>query len=161
MDLEIYKKVKNELENNGFNLTISDLKRPWGAFFYIDENQSQKFANTFFNKLNVECLKINGKLSPKLLVIKPNSRLSWQYHKRRSEIWQVYKEKIGVIVSNDDNEKEMKVLNPGDQIKIKKGVRHRIIGLEKHALVAEIWQHTEKLPSDEYDIVRIKDDFGR
>ena len=71
--------------------------------------------------MNVECLKINGKLSPKLLVIKPNSRLSWQYHKRRSEIWQVYKEKIGVIVSNDDNEKEMKVLNPGDQIKIKKG----------------------------------------
>ena len=51
----------------------------------------------------------------------------------------------------------MKVYNEGDQIILKQGERHRLVGLEDFGIVAEIWQHTEKnQPSDEEDIVRIQ-----
>jgi mannose-6-phosphate isomerase len=43
-----------------------------------------------------------------------------------------------------------------------KGERHRLIGLDSWRIVAEIWQHTDlENPSDEDDIVRLQDDFGR
>ena len=53
-------------------------------------------------------------------------------------------------------------LKKNDVINISKGERHRIVGTNTYAIVAEIWIHTfnDNL-SDEYDIVRIKDDFGR
>jgi hypothetical protein len=42
------------------------------------------------------------------------------------------------------------------------GQRHRLIGLDQWGVVAEIWQHTDsENPSDESDIVRLQDDFGR
>ena len=56
----------------------------------------------------------------------------------------------------------MKVYKEGDQIILKQGERHRLVGLEDLGIVAEIWQHTDKnQPSDEEDIIRIQDDFGR
>ena len=55
-----------------------------------------------------------------------------------------------------------KILKEGDEIRLYKGERHRIIGLENYAVVAEIWIHTDKdNPSDENDIVRVQDDFDR
>jgi hypothetical protein len=40
--------------------------------------------------------------------------------------------------------------------------RHRLVGLDRPAVVAEIWSHTDpKHPSDEEDIVRLEDDFSR
>ena len=56
----------------------------------------------------------------------------------------------------------MEIYQEGDQIIIEQGERHRLIGLDDHCLVAEIWQHTDaENPSDEADIVRVQDDFGR
>ena len=110
----------------------------------------------------MQTLKIGGKLSPKILIVKPKARLSWQYHYRRAEIWRVFKGECGIIRSDTDKENEMKIYNEGDQIKLKQGERHRLIGLEDYCLVAEIWQHTDKNnPSNEEDIVRVQDDFGR
>ena len=160
MYFDYYHKVKINLLSKGYNLTNSDLNRPWGAFFYIDEKQAQKFSDEFFNDGNKKII-IDGKVSPKMLIIKPKSRLSWQYHNRRSEIWQVYKGRVGVVISEDNDERKMKVLNTGSQVKIKQGLRHRIVGLEDYAQVAEIWQHTNSLDSDENDIIRLDDDFGR
>ena len=92
----------------------------------------------------------------------PNARLSWQYHNRRAEIWQVYKGSAGIITSDSDAETNMKVYNEGDQITLKQGERHRLIGLDDYAVVAEIWQHTDaNHPSDEDDIIRVQDNFGR
>jgi len=72
------------------------------------------------------------------------------------------KEKCGIIRSDTDKENEMKIYSEGDQIKLKQGERHRLIGLDDYCLVAEIWQHTDKNnPSNEEDIVRVQDDFGR
>jgi mannose-6-phosphate isomerase len=95
-------------------------------------------------------------------MVKPNARLSWQYHNRRTEIWQVYKGSAGIIRSDSDIENEMETITEGDQIILKQGERHRLIGLEDFCVVAEIWQHTDaNHPSDEEDIIRVQDDFGR
>ena len=154
--------IKKEIESLGFLVISNDFERPWGGFLVIDESQSQEFSNKFFEGLNVNTLKIGGKLSPKILIVKPEARLSWQYHNRRAEIWQVYKGSAGIIRSDSDVENEMGVYNEGDQIVLKQGERHRLIGLDDYSVVAEIWQHTDKNnPSDEDDIIRVQDDFGR
>ena len=154
--------IEDEIKGLGFEIIAKDFERPWGGFLVINESQSQEFANQFFDGIDIENLKIGGKLSPKILVVKPNSKLSWQYHHRRAEIWRVYKGEVGVSRSFDDNQKPQKKLITGDQIKLKKGERHRLIGLTDYAVLAEIWQHTDpNNPSDENDIVRLNDDYGR
>ena len=154
--------VENEIRGLGFEIIAKDFERPWGGFLVINEEQAQEFINQFFDGIDIENLKIAGKLSPKILVVKPNSKLSWQYHHRRAEIWRVYKGEVGVSRSFDDNQKPLKKLITGDQIKLKKGERHRLIGLNNYAVLAEIWQHTDpNNPSDENDIVRLSDDYGR
>ena len=154
--------IEKEIKSFGFEITSKDFQRPWGGFLVILEEQAQEFADKFFDGINVENTKIGGKLSPKILVVKPNSKLSWQYHHRRAEIWRVYKGEVGVSRSFDDNEKSLEKLIKGDQIKLKKGERHRLIGLNDFAVLAEIWQHTDpNNPSDENDIVRLSDDYGR
>ena len=160
--MNYYKEIEVKIESLGFNIISKDFQRPWGGFLVIDEDQAQDFSNQFFKGINVEELKISGKLSPKILIVNPESRLSWQYHSRRSEIWRVYKGKVGIIKSEDDIQKEIEIYTEGDQITLKQGERHRLIGLDNYGVVAEIWQHTEKnYPSDEEDIVRVQDDFGR
>ncbi len=154
--------IEDEIKGFGFEIIAKDFERPWGGFLVIDESHSQEFANKFFDGIDIENLKIGGKLSPKILIVKPDSKLSWQYHHRRAEIWQVYKGEVGVSRSFDDNEKPLRKLITGDQIKLKKGERHRLIGLTDYAVLAEIWQHTDpNNPSDENDIVRLNDDYGR
>ncbi len=154
--------IEKEIKSFGFELTSKDFQRPWGGFLVISEEQAQKFADKFFDGINIENIKIGGKLSPKILVVKANSKLSWQYHHRRAEIWRVFEGKVGVIQSEDDTQNEMRVYDKGDQIVLKQGERHRLIGLKDYGVVAEIWQHTDQNnPSDEDDIVRVQDDFGR
>tara|TARA_B100001989_G_C24372551_1_gene380137 strand:+ start:18 stop:500 length:483 start_codon:yes stop_codon:yes gene_type:complete len=157
-----FKKIENEIIAKGFKIISKDFERPWGGFLVIDESQAQDFANTFFDGIDIETLKIGGKLSPKILIVSPDSKLSWQYHHRRAEVWRVFKGKVGISKSFDNIEKPVKILNEKDQIKLKKGERHRLIGLDDFAVVSEIWQHTDpNYPSDENDIVRISDDYGR
>jgi mannose-6-phosphate isomerase len=155
-------KVKKHIESFGYKIMDYDFERPWGGFLVIDEAQSQKFANQFFDGIPIDSLKIGGKLSPKILIVNPKARLSWQYHHRRAEIWRVYRGTVGIIRSNDNDQKPILTLNEGDQVRLNQGERHRLIGLQKQAMVAEIWQHTDPTnPSNEEDIVRLQDDFGR
>ena len=150
------------IKSQKLNIIDKDTERPWGGFFVISENNAQDFSNIYFNGLNTEELKVSGKLSPKILFIAPNKRLSWQYHQRRSEIWKLVSGEIKVVTSHDDIERKEEILKEGDEIRLSKGERHRIIGLEEYAVVAEIWILTDKdNPSDENDIVRIQDDFNR
>jgi hypothetical protein len=54
------------------------------------------------------------------------------------------------------------VLNIGDKVILQQGERHRLIGLDDFAVIAEIWRHTDaNNPSNEDDIVRVQDDFNR
>ena len=158
----IFETIQNQLETNHFNIVSKDHNRPWGVFFVIAEEQAQQFANTYFEGLEVSSLKISGKLSPKILVVAPDKRLSWQYHHRRAEIWRVIQGEVGVKRSPNDTEGDLIVLKNGDTITLQQGERHRLIGLQDYAVIAEIWQHTNaNHPSDEDDIVRVQDDFGR
>ena len=145
----------------GFQITEKNFDKPWGAYFCVDEKQAQEFSDKFFDGIDVDNLKIENKLSPKILIVKPNMRLSWQYHNRRAEIWQVYKGHVGVVQSDTDIEKELKIYMPADQIKLRQGKRHRLVGLDDYGVIAEIWQHTDKIPSNEEDIIRVQDDYGR
>ena len=154
--------IEQEIKGLGFEIIDKDYERPWGGFLVISEKQAQEFADKFFDGINIENIKIGGKLSPKILVVNPNSKLSWQYHHRRAEIWKVFRGEVGVSRSFDDNQNPLIKLVTGDQIRLKKGERHRLIGLSDFAVIAEIWQHTDSNnPSDENDIVRISDDYGR
>ena len=162
MTNDIFNKTFEILSSQKLNVIDKDTERPWGGFFVISEDNAQDFSNIYFNGLNTEELKVSGKLSPKILIIAPNKRLSWQYHHRRSEIWKVVSGEIKVVTSHDDIERKEKILKEGDEIRLSKGERHRIIGLDEYAVVAEIWIHTDKdNPSDENDIVRVQDDFDR
>ena len=155
-------KIENKIKDIGFDIISKDFERPWGGFLCINESQVQEFVNKFFDGINIQALKIGGKLSPKILIVKPNSKLSWQYHHRREEMLKVFKGRVGVSRSNDNNQNPIVKLDEGDQVKLEKGERHRLIGLDDYAVLAEIWQHTDpNNPSDENDIVRLDDDYGR
>lgn len=158
----IFEKVAAIIKSENFTIVQQDMTRPWGGFFVIEEDQASAFAKLFFPNLEMSEIQITNKLSPKILVVAPNKRLSWQYHFRRSEIWKIIGGKVGVKTSLTDEEGEIQELSSGAFIQMDKGERHRLIGLESWGVVAEIWQHTDpNNPSDEEDIIRLQDDFGR
>ena len=160
--VQIFDNIAQRLKLEGFNVVARDENKPWGGFFVIDEKQAQQFADTYFDGLDVDYLKIGGKLSPKILIIEPHKRLSWQYHHRRAEIWQVITGTVGIKRSETDEEGELVTYPVNSRIELKQGERHRLIGLDDWGIVAEIWQHTDpQNPSDENDIVRVQDDFAR
>jgi mannose-6-phosphate isomerase-like protein (cupin superfamily) len=158
----VFETVAEYLHQQNLKVDKQDRTRPWGGFFVLDETDAEKFIALYFSHLTKDKLTISGKLSPKILVVAPEKRLSWQYHHRRAEIWKLIGGTAGVITSDTDEEKETTHLNMGDIIQLKQGERHRLIGLDGWGIVAEIWRHTDAdKPSDEDDIVRVQDDFGR
>ena len=157
-----FQEIAATLAAQGFTVAHHDHSRPWGGFFVIDETQAQQFADQYFDGRSIDELRISGKLSPKILLVAPNQRLSWQYHFRRAEIWKVVQGPVGVATSPTDEEGDVKSYEPGALIVLKQGERHRLVGLDGWGVIAEIWQHTDATqPSDEDDIVRVQDDFGR
>ncbi|MFC7670031.1 phosphoheptose isomerase [Hymenobacter humi] len=158
----IFQEIAAQLQQQGFIIEKRDENRPWGGFFVIQEDQAQLFAATYFGGRFIEQLKASGRLSPKVLIVAPQQRLSWQYHHRRAEIWQVVQGPVGVATSFTDEQGEVKNYQVGDRITMQQGERHRLVGLMQWGVLAEIWQHTDaNQPSDEDDIVRVQDDFGR
>lgn len=158
----VFEKSASLLKEMQLAIVKEDRSRPWGGFYVIEETQAPQFAKQFFPEEDVESLKLSEKLSPKILMVAPGKRLSWQYHHRRAEIWRCIDGEVAVATSDTDEETKRYILKPGDKIKLKQGERHRLIGLNEWGVVAEIWQHTDASnPSDEEDIVRLQDDFGR
>jgi mannose-6-phosphate isomerase-like protein (cupin superfamily) len=156
----IFSLFQSGLEEQHFRIVDKDNSRPWGGVFVIAEEQAQYFADGYFDGLDVSSFKISGKLSPKILKVAPNKRLSWQYHHRRAEIFRVVQCQSEVIRSNTDFENELEILYVGATVTLLQGERHRLVSLEDYAVVAEIWQHADAdNPSDENDIVRLQDDF--
>lgn len=106
-------------------------KRPWGSFEKFNENE---------------------RCTVKLLYIKPDSRLSLQYHNKRKEFWKIVKGSAKVEVQNEKSS-----LKEGDDIIIPPGARHRIQASNSGCIVLEISYGS----FDENDIVRIEDDYDR
>jgi mannose-6-phosphate isomerase len=159
---EIEKLIEDQILELGLKIEKKDFTRPWGGFFVLDESQAELFIETYFPTYKKEDLMLGNKLSPKILVVEPGKRLSWQYHHRRAEIWRVVEGEVGVVMSENNEETDINLFEPGDVIVLTKGQRHRLVGLKDWGVIAEIWQHTDTTePSDEEDIVRLQDDFGR
>jgi mannose-6-phosphate isomerase-like protein (cupin superfamily) len=159
---QVFQQVESFILENGYTIVDQDFSRPWGGFFVLDESQSAQFAAQFFPGISLDSIQITQKLSPKFLVVAPNKRLSWQYHFRRAELWSVTYGPIGVAISDTDEQSEPGIYQVNEIITLPVGQRHRLVGLDQWGVVAEIWQHTDAAnPSDESDIVRLQDDFGR
>lgn len=157
-----FKEIAEILSEQKLTVVSSDFTRPWGGFFVIDENQAQEFANLYFEGLDVSGLRVSGKLSPKILLVKPEARLSWQYHHRRKETWRVVNGPVGIARSLTNEQGPVKTFETGNKVVMEKGERHRLIGLNNWGVVAEFWQHTDlNHPSDEEDIIRVQDDYKR
>jgi len=159
---EIFETVEQFIDSKGFTVVDKDTERPWGGFLVIDEDQAEQFITTFFPSLSVKDFIGFDKLSPKILLVAPGKRLSWQYHHRRAEIWRVIGGTAGVVVSDTDEQTPVKELDLGESVSLRQGERHRLVGLDGWGVLAEIWKHIDaEHPSDEDDIVRVEDDFGR
>jgi mannose-6-phosphate isomerase len=162
MNMSNNNEIISWINSKGLTIVDKDLNRPWGGFLVISEAEAMKFAKEFFNDTTILQLVQGKRLCPKILMVNPNKRLSWQYHRRRSELWSVIQGPVAVATSPNDVEQRAKVFHNGDLIKLECGYRHRLIGIETIGIVAEFWVHTnpEHL-SDEDDIIRLQDDFIR
>jgi mannose-6-phosphate isomerase len=158
----VFSNIAEWLDAQGFVVANKDDSRPWGGFFVIEESQAPTFISTFFPHLSLMDFEGFSKLSPKILLVAPGKRLSWQYHHRRSEIWKVVGGNAAIVISNTDEETPVQDLPLGSVVSLRQGERHRLVGANTWGVIAEIWQHTDAgNPSDEDDIVRVQDDFGR
>lgn len=160
---DVFVKAQELLRSLSLAYISLDDTRPWGGFFVIDPSSTDTFIQTFFPDYDIADIKKFGDmLSPKLLVVGPGEELSWQYHHRRAELWKCIYGPVGYKRSHNDEQGETQTLEAGTIIQFDPGERHRLIGLDNWGFVAEFWQHTDPdNPSDEEDIVRLEDKYGR
>jgi mannose-1-phosphate guanylyltransferase len=105
--------------------------RPWGRFEKFHENKP---------------------CTVKLIYVNPNSRLSLQYHSKRSEFWKVIR---GTAMVELDG--RTSILTEGETISIPRQARHRVGALDTECVILEIAYDR----FEENDIVRIEDDYNR
>ncbi len=161
-NIERLKRVHTQLLKLGFEIQSTDFQRPWGGFFVIDPADTKKFIHQFYPELADELTATTLPLSPKILCVAPGQRLSWQFHHRRAELWKLIEGKAAYKKSDTDLEGDINIMELNKTLTLRQGERHRLIGINEWGIIAEIWQHTDAThPSDEDDIVRLQDDFGR
>ena len=164
--VKLLDRIAEKLETAGFTVVDRDDSRPWGGFLRLDSADGDKFIQEFFPQLDHVVARLGNpeaELSPKILLVEPEQRLSWQRHRRRAERW-LFLSEGGYHKSRDpDNMGEMIRAKCGDEVQFDAGECHRLVGGDGAVtLVAEIWQHTDGLhPSDETDIERLQDDYNR
>lgn len=153
-------------EESGYTVADVDSNRPWGGFVRFDYKDGDTFISEFFPGVNATEARLGNpaaELSPKILLVAPRQRLSWQVHARRAERWKFLNDG-GYYKSTDaDNPGELIEAYTGDEVQFEAGECHRLVGAgDSYTLVAEIWQHTDpNHPSDEDDITRLQDDYKR
>lgn len=94
----------------------------------------------------------------KALRIKPEQRLSLQYHRRKRETLMLLSgDAVLTLGPSIDMLQEM-TLDEGERQEVEAGMVHR---LAAGASGADILEIASRLPDDEEDIVRLADDYGR
>ncbi len=155
-------RVTTSLHSAGLTVVGEDRTRPWGGFLLIAQADVERFIRLYFATAGLASHVQPSTISPKILLVAPAMRLSWQYHLRRSEIWRIVEGPVGVSRGPDDMEPPMRSYDAGELLHLQLGERHRLTGLDTWGVVAEIWQHTDiSSRSDELDIVRVADDHDR
>ncbi len=160
---EVAERLTSDMQNQGFTVVETDFERPWGGVVKIADSQAPLFLEKYFPGVSLPPTTEGATLSPKILVVEPEKRLSWQVHDRRGEFWKVVDGPVGAFLSGTDEQPDQpQVFENGQTIDIPQGTRHRLVGLDSRGMVAEIWIHTNpENPSNEEDIIRISDDFKR
>jgi len=159
-------RVRHTLHHNlGYDFYEVDETRPWGGFYRIIPEQTDKFLADFFPGLTQEEARMGKEgieLSPKIMVWLPGARISWQYHHYRAERWHFLTDGT-YWRSMKDKLPEPIQASAGEVVQFETGERHRGGAPDgEYVLVAEIWQHTDpKHFSDETDVVRLADDYHR
>lgn len=159
---EMFEELVARVTQLGFTLIGEDRHRPWGGFLLVDESQASFFAESWFPELDIRSLEGYAKLSPKFLLVEPHAMLSWQYHLRRSEVWRLLAGEASVVRSQTDTLNSPHALTLGEMVELACGERHRLLGESQWGIIAEIWKHEDaQHPSDEDDIIRVEDAYGR
>ena len=114
-----------------FSVDIYSEDRPWGKFEKFHENKIS---------------------TVKLIYINANSRLSLQYHRKRSEFWKILKGTVKMQL-----EEKLIVLKEGETIEIPKNAKHRVEAIQGNSIILEI-SYGE---FNENDIVRLEDNYKR
>lgn len=157
--------VTKRLLEKGYVISEINADKPWGAYIRINNDQSAMFIGEFFPGLSLKDARLGlegVELSPKVLIVTPGERLSWQYHHRRAERW-VFLTRGSYNKSLTDEPGDAYEVEAGGVVQFERSERHRLNSLsDSVVVVAEIWQHTDTdVPSDEDDIVRLIDDYNR
>ena len=158
-------KVTQVLADELLRVVEVNVEKPWGAYIRLDNNDAERFATLYFPSISYDDAKLgneNAELSPKILIVEPGKRLSWQKHARRAECWTFLTD--GSLYRSDTDELGTEIISKaGDFVQLQAGERHRLVGdASGLTVVAEIWQHVDSDNlSDEDDITRIQDDFSR
>ena len=150
----------------GYTVADIDTSRPWGGFVRFDYKDGDTFVHEFFPGVNpVEARLGNpdAELSPKILYVLPEQRLSWQRHDRRAERWVFLTDGYYHKSNNPEEMGDAILAQAGTVVQFEAGECHRLVGNKDGVTyVAEIWQHTDAdSPSDESDIERLADDYKR
>lgn len=150
----------------GYSIADVDDTKPWGGYVRFDYKDGDRFISEFFPDINPEQARLgipDAELSPKILLVEPKQRLSWQVHGRRAERWKFLNKGGYHKSTNADDPGDLIEAQAGDEVQFEAGECHRLVGAEDaYTFVAEIWQHSDKNnPSDEADITRLQDDYQR
>lgn len=163
---EALEDIRTMLEQNlGYHFSDIDETRPWGAFYRVVDEEADRFLAEFFPGVDPLEARLGHEhlvLSPKILVVYPEQRLSWQYHNYRAERWRFITSGV-YYRSPSDDQGDPQIAEPDDIVQFGTNERHRLAAnKDGYTLVAEIWQHTNPAhPSEESDIVRLADDYKR
>ena len=103
---------------------------------------------------NFKTIYISNNFTVKILTIFPNSLISLQYHKNRSEHWVVTKGVANITKGNQSF-----ILKENEVTFIEKEEVHRIENKEKSNLVIVEVQTGNEISED--DIIRLDDAYGR
>lgn len=161
---EVLREIKKTFLDPSLELADVDESKPWGAYYRVANKCASEFVRLYFDESTITQARDEGEISPKLLVFEPGNYISLQYHERRAEIWKVLSGKLLASMSYDDEIAEMIEYDIGDQLSYGAQVRHKAGSPSggEWTVVAEIWQHTNPNHlSDENDIIRLQDDYGR
>ncbi|MBT3261601.1 phosphomannose isomerase type II C-terminal cupin domain [bacterium] len=111
---------------------LSD-ERPWGKWeILLDENYCKV----------------------KRITVKPHSRLSYQKHEKREELWTIVKGEGIVILKG-----EKVTVKPGNVVHIPTQAAHRMMNETDEAVIFIEIQRGSYFGED--DIIRLEDDYGR
>lgn len=162
MSQDTFARVLAEIKSHGLSVLGQDLERPWGGHYDLDNTQIDQFVAVYFPQMKLPRPQDRLPMQPKIMMVAPGKRQSWQYHTRRAEEWRIVEGPVGIARSFTDIEPAAQTAETGATARIATGERHRLCGLENWGVVAEIWVHTDATdPSNESDIVRLADDFDR